>query len=413
MLHTHFTTWDVPAIIAARGRAIVVWHVHSAISKKPWIVARTMLKFVLFGRRTAGILCPAPDIARDARRRLAPASRVRFMPSALEMSRFPLLDPEARRQARAELGLPEEATVLSHFGWHWHLKGNDIFLDAVASLVDEFPDVIAIDRGGDERMHEYAEEIGIADRLRVIEPVENVQTVHGAADVLLSSSRQEGMAYAVLESLASGTAVVATAIPGHSFLGEHMPAVRLTETTSAAVAEATAETLRRSDPEVAEEARQAHEWIARNLSTDAIGGVVADLYEKAAEQSGITDAPRDHSAKPETGKRHRPGSPLRLRQRPSGFVRADDQGAAGEGRDPGWDAEAVVIGRGADAPWAQELAAGGFPVTQCPDASRTEITRWLRAYMRDRPGPTRAAHPFHPVRRPRRRRLVRPAGHRM
>ena len=77
-------------------------------------------------------------------------------------------------------------------------------------------------------MVERAAELGIADRFRLIPPVEDVRTVHGAADVMVSSSREEGMAYAVLESLASGTAVVATAIPGHAVIGEQVDACRLT-----------------------------------------------------------------------------------------------------------------------------------------------------------------------------------------
>ncbi|CAN5477565.1 hypothetical protein BH10ACT11_BH10ACT11_19270 [soil metagenome] len=384
VLHTHFTTWDVPAMIAARGRDVtVVWHVHSAVSRRPWMVARTMVKFVLFGRRTSGILCPAPDIAQDVRRRLAPKSRVRFVPSALDMDRFPLLGPEARKEAKAALGLPVDALVLSHFGWHWHLKGNDIFLDAVAALVDRFPDLIAIDRGGDERMSEYAEELGLGDRFRLIAPVDDVQTVHGAADVMLSSSRQEGMAYAVLEALASGTPVVATAIPGHSYLAEHIDAIELTETSVSDVARGTTDVLSRDSELAAREAEQAHAWIAENLSTDAVGAGIADLYE-----SSLPESSRRPSALTSTGS----ARPRLIHlcdydnAHPGSFVPMIDR-LLMRAAERGWDPEFVVIGDGADAPWARAFESRGLPVTGCPDASRTGITRLLRGFLSPRTGP--------------------------
>ena len=74
ILHTHFTLWDVPAALAARrlDRAAVIWHVHTTLGKTPASVLRNVAKFASLGRGVAAILCPAPNIADDVRRRLAP-----------------------------------------------------------------------------------------------------------------------------------------------------------------------------------------------------------------------------------------------------------------------------------------------------------------------------------------------------
>ncbi|HYH62824.1 MAG TPA: glycosyltransferase, partial [Solirubrobacterales bacterium] len=153
ILHTHFTNWDVPACIAAENRnAKVFWHIHSALPHNPLMVARTSVKFATFGRRVSGILCPAPNIVDGARRRLSPRDRTHFIPSSLDLSAFPLLDDAYRASARRELGLDPDAKVLLHFGWHWHLKGSDIFLDTLKLLADADPNVIGIDRGGTEEM---------------------------------------------------------------------------------------------------------------------------------------------------------------------------------------------------------------------------------------------------------------------
>ena len=138
ILHTHFTGWDVPAALAARrlDSAAVIWHVHTTLGKTPAAVLRNVAKFATLGRGVAAILCPAPNIADDVSRRLAPRGRVHFLPSVVDVEGFPLLDPGQRLQSRTNLGIAPEATVLLHFGWHWHLKGGDIFMATVKDMVE-------------------------------------------------------------------------------------------------------------------------------------------------------------------------------------------------------------------------------------------------------------------------------------
>ena len=92
ILHTHFTLWDVPAALAARrlDRAAVVWHVHTTLGKTPASILRNMAKFASLGRGVSAILCPAPNIADDVRRRLAPRGRVHFLPSVVDVEESPL-----------------------------------------------------------------------------------------------------------------------------------------------------------------------------------------------------------------------------------------------------------------------------------------------------------------------------------
>ena len=107
VLHTHFTTWDVPALLAARGRdAAVFWHVHSTLPRDPLVVARTTLKFGVLGHRAAGLLCPAPNIVDGARKRLAPRSRTHFIPSSLDLESFPTLELGEARRGPAGVGDP-------------------------------------------------------------------------------------------------------------------------------------------------------------------------------------------------------------------------------------------------------------------------------------------------------------------
>lgn len=115
--------------------------------------------------------------------------------------------------------------------------------------------------------------------MRVQEPVRDQVQLHAAADVQVASSKREGMAYAVLESLCVGTPVVATNIPGHSFLGREIDACRIVAHTPEALADAVEATLARPPEVAAAETAQARGWIAANLATEKVVSRLLDVYE--------------------------------------------------------------------------------------------------------------------------------------
>jgi glycosyltransferase involved in cell wall biosynthesis len=383
VLHTHFTTWDVPALIAARGReAAVFWHVHSALPRDPLVVARTALKFGVLGHSAAGLLCPAPNIVDGARRRLAPRDRTHFIPSSLDLASFPMLGTEARAEAREELGIPLDAKVLLHFGWHWHLKGSDIFLEVLRRLAADDPDVIGIDRGGSEEMVERAAELGIGDRFRLIPPVEDVRTVHGAADVMVSSSREEGMAYAVLESLASGTPVVATAIPGHAVIGEQVEACRLTLVDAGELAGAVRETLDRTPADAEREARDAHAWMEENLAHAPVARRVIRLYEDALPPPRAPFVERRARPRPRLIQLCNFANPQ------AGSFVPMVASVIESARERGWDAEAIFARPADDTEWLAGLRERGIVYRSAPAGSRSEQIRWARALAKEHDTPT-------------------------
>ncbi len=284
ILHTHFTGWDVPAALAARrlDRAAVVWHVHTTLGKTPAAVLRNAAKFATLGRGVAAILCPAPNIAEDVSRRLAPKGRVHFLPSVVDTDEFPLLDADQRLERRRRLGIEPGATVLLHFGWHWHLKGGDIFMATVRELLDRGAEgLVAIERGSAEDAGREIAELGLGEVVRVQPMIEDITVLFGAADLLVSSSRDEGMAYTVLEALSCGTPVVATDVPGHQYVGDHVAACRISDRNPPSLARAISEMLSR-DPGVARaEAIEAREWIAGHLGYAANTERLVAIYEEA------------------------------------------------------------------------------------------------------------------------------------
>lgn len=260
ILHTHFTVFDVPAVLAARRRCdvTVFWHLHSRAVSGAAVVLRNMLKYAVLGRGVARILCVGEGILDSARRRGAPRARLLLLPNAIDTGRFSPPTPEERRAARAALDLPADAAVLLHFGWDWETKGGDLFLALVDRL--ERPR-IALTVGAGDEARTAARRLGIEHLVRVTPPTQRVEDLYAAADVLVASSGAEGMPYSVVEAVSSGVAVVATDIPGHRGLG---PGVRLADGEDA-LAAALEAVLARNAEEAAAEAAASRRFAVDHL----------------------------------------------------------------------------------------------------------------------------------------------------
>jgi glycosyltransferase involved in cell wall biosynthesis len=196
--------------------------VHTRLHSGPRAILRNAVKFGLIGRQVETILCVSSDLRDAVHQRLAPAQRLVVFPNAIDLEHFNHATPEQRSRARAELGIPEGYPLLVHFGWDWDTKGGDLFLRSVAQLADEGIEVRAICVGGGEPAHATIARLKLGDRVSVTPPRDQVRTLYAAANVFVSSSSAEGMSYAVLEALSTGTPAVVSAIPSHIALAEQV-----------------------------------------------------------------------------------------------------------------------------------------------------------------------------------------------
>jgi glycosyltransferase involved in cell wall biosynthesis len=290
VLHSHFTAWDVPSALAAVGRrdTNVYWHVHSVLPHSAASIARGSAKFGLIGRTVTGVFCPAPNVVDAVVERRAKPERVHFLPSAVDLRLFPVAGDDERLRAREALGLPADATILLHFGWDFKIKGGDYFVETVAELAKRgHGDVLGLSRGGDEQTTALAEKLGVSERVRLQPPVEDARLLFAAADLLVSSSREEGMAYSVLEALCSGIPVVATNSAGNVFLGENVEACRIVSPNTAELVEAVEATLARDAETAKREPVEARDWIRDNLDVAAIANDLLDRYESDLRARGM------------------------------------------------------------------------------------------------------------------------------
>jgi glycosyltransferase involved in cell wall biosynthesis len=281
LLHTHFTGFDMPAFWTGLGRreTKVIWHMHTVLDPGPRMIFRNMVKLGIGGRAISAILCPSDDLARALIRRGAPRRKVHPVPTPVNPAAFPVADEEARGAARAKLELPRDAVILLHFGWHWRIKGGDLFLQTVRELRRRGVPAYGLSRSGAEAQA-HVRRAGMEDEIRIQAPVERASDLFAAADVLVASSRGEGMPFSLLEALCIGTPIVATDIPGHHYVA-NLAACRIREPTPQLLADGVQETLARSPEQAEAEAKEGRDWVSDRLSLERFSQTVLSYYDAA------------------------------------------------------------------------------------------------------------------------------------
>jgi glycosyltransferase involved in cell wall biosynthesis len=145
------------------------------------------------------------------------------------------------------------------------VKGLDLLLDAAARLAPDHPDVVFRVAGeGEERtaLEQGAAQYGLAERFVLEGSVADVPAFLAGLDVAVLCSRAEGMPNAVLEYMAAGRPIVATAVGATPELivdGEH--GLLVPPCDAAALAREIARLL--GDPGLARRLCEAARWRAR------------------------------------------------------------------------------------------------------------------------------------------------------
>ena len=108
----------------------------------------------------------------------------------------------------------------------------------------------------------------------------DLESVYADLDVVVNSSRNEGTPVALIEAMAAGRPVVATAVGGTAdLLGEGARGILVPPADPAALAEAILRTLGSAD-ESARRARAAQEYVLAHHSVDRLLRDIDDLYRE-------------------------------------------------------------------------------------------------------------------------------------
>jgi glycosyltransferase involved in cell wall biosynthesis len=102
--------------------------------------------------------------------------------------------------------------LIGRLAWE---KGIDIFLRAAARVLVEFPGAkfVIVGEGPDkDKLERLVDELNIRESVSMLGRRDDMPAVYASLDVMVSSSRQEGLPMAILEGMASRLPLVATAV---------------------------------------------------------------------------------------------------------------------------------------------------------------------------------------------------------
>lgn len=293
VLHTHFTAYDVPAALVARRRSDVhvYWHLHSILSNSPVRVVANAAKFRLMAPYVHRVLSPAANVADSVRRRGGGKRRAWVFPNTIDPDAFPLISEEGKAEARHMLGVPHQGEILVHFGRDWRVKGGQVFLDALATLKEDGRPVFGLFNQAGVEARRYLQKLRLEDRVKTVELTADPRVLYGAADVMLAPSRGETMPFTVMESLCSGTPVVASDLPGHRYLGDALDACTIVPRTPGPFAAAACSFLEMAAKERARLCGVARAWIADRLDIRVAAERLVDDYERCLEGGAGSERP--------------------------------------------------------------------------------------------------------------------------
>jgi len=222
ILHTHFSTFDMPSVVAKFLRQFdgenihCIRHVHSAFPVKQTINRRLkdLIKFTFTGRYVDSIYVSDAIMDSDVDRGLNKATAT-LLGNGIDID-CQSNSSETRECLLHNYQIQETNNNLLLFGWDPITKGVDITLKACLKLAGENNkfNLIII---GEEKLNQYVDDFFSGDIpawLKVLGPEENVSNLYQIADIFISSSRYEGFSYAVLEAMVRGLPIVCSDIPG-------------------------------------------------------------------------------------------------------------------------------------------------------------------------------------------------------
>jgi glycosyltransferase involved in cell wall biosynthesis len=233
-------------------------------------------------------------VSREDRRRMIeieriPADKVRFVSNGI--TALPLPDPADK--VRGELAIDPDQPVIGTVAMLRPQKALEVLVEALPSLLAEFPRLQALiiggEGGGDSyagHLTELADRLGVGNGLRLLGDRKDVPRLLAGIDVAVLSSDYEGSPLAVMEYMAAAKPVVATRVGGvPDLVQDGVTGLLVERRDPVALADALA-TLLRDPPRRAAMGRAALERQKAEFSIEGMTGRIEALYEELWQRKG-------------------------------------------------------------------------------------------------------------------------------
>ena len=146
-----------------------------------------------------------------------PDDLVTVIPNGIDAEVFKPASEPQREESRDAMGIPRDCFVIGGVGRLVAQKNFTLFMDIAARILSRNPSAVFVIAGTGpqgEKLKAKTATLGIADRVRFLGHVSDRLALYHALDALLMTSDFEGTPMVLLEAMACGLPVVASAVDG-------------------------------------------------------------------------------------------------------------------------------------------------------------------------------------------------------
>ena len=207
----------------------VFWTFHSAnlelteeqLGRHKWLLKpkrqahRGLYRFA--SRWVTGLIVVSDQVRESAIELIGPSIRGKttMIPNGCDMDQY--AQPVDRAQIRRQLGLPPDCRLIAMVGTLRKVKGHCYLIEAMPALLPRYPDlhVLLIGDGELKASLELSVcELGLGKRVHFLGSRSDVPQLLAASDLFVLPSLWEGLSMALLEAMATGLPIVASAVSG-------------------------------------------------------------------------------------------------------------------------------------------------------------------------------------------------------
>jgi len=284
----HGYQWRPALVGALAGRAAGVPVVLAGKRSLTGPTVSERLAWRVIGRLSDTVLANA-EALRVQGEALGMRARWAILRNGVDVERFAGL--ETREAARSRLGLDPNRAVVGTIGRLEPRKGHEILLAAMQQVAARTngtcPQVLLVGDGPlRDALERRTDELGLGHVVRFTGNLSDVRPALAAMDLFVLPSHEEGMSNALLEAMAAGRPVIATAVGGTGeIITDQRTGVLVPAADATALAAAVQRLLR--DRDVADDLGAAgREFVLRELSARARVAEVERLYESRLAERG-------------------------------------------------------------------------------------------------------------------------------
>lgn len=211
LLYSRMTGWDITGRFAMPGLPMI-WHMEMDLSLPDWKQkCKYFLKYRILSGSNVYHISVSESTAKTINS-LGVWHKCVWIPNAINLERI---------EKKPVLPFNNPVRLLC-FAYQPVIKGFDIALDA-CEILNKYSVKYILMASAQKNTYAYvAERYGDnpPDWLELLEPTDKISEIFNKADILLSTSRSEGLSFANLEGLYSGLPVVYSEIPGNKLLAD-------------------------------------------------------------------------------------------------------------------------------------------------------------------------------------------------